>query len=304
MVARDFAIDRRYVILEQVWDVNWFQQIENSMDAVHLSFAHAWGKKGRFVEAITSAIPDLAYSETAAGIRKLGRKALLVKGNIASLADVKAMTDKAFAEVGHVDVLVNNAGLARDMPRVPIEDLPLSEWNKIIGTNLTGMFIVSKAVVPYLKQAGDGHIVNTSSLFGLLALPTQGTYNASKFAVRGFTESLRQELDLDACGVSATCVHPGGIRTNIAMAARIDPAMQKRTGSDPEQARKRFDKLLNTTTAESAALQILRAVEKNKRRVLVGPDAKLLDKVVRLLGSWYQLLIMRQMRHMAGPGQH
>ena len=93
---------------------------------------------------------------------------------------------------------------------------------------------------------------------------------------------------MDKSGVSATCVHPGGIRTNIARAAKMDDSMNKATGGQAEAARSRFDKMLNVTTAESAALQILKAVAGNKRRVLVGPDAKLMDFFVRLLGSWYQ----------------
>ena len=101
---------------------------------------------------------------------------------------------------------------------------------------------------------------------------------------------MRQELDIEKCGVSATCVHPGGIRTNIARDAKMDARMNAQLGGNTELARERFDKLLNTTTAESAARQIIRAVECNKRRVLVGPDAKFLDFVVRLCGSWYQPL--------------
>jgi short-subunit dehydrogenase len=101
--------------------------------------------------------------------------------------------------------------------------------------------------------------------------------------------------------VSATCVHPGGIATNIAMAGKIDPAMEKITGISAETQKRRANKLINVTTAESAALQILAAVEKNQRRVLVGPDAKALDKVVRLLGSWYQVLVMRKFKRMNQP---
>ncbi len=144
------------------------------------------------------------------------------------------------------------------------------------------------AFLQKLNKSGDGHVINTSSLFGLLASPTQGTYNTSKFAVRGFTESLRQELDLMKCGVSATCIHPGGIRTEIARTARMDASMDKHTKGKAEQARAEFDKVLNFNSAESAALQILKGVARNKRRVLVGPDAKFMDLLVRLLGSWYQ----------------
>ena len=151
----------------------------------------------------------------------------------------------------------------------------------------------TQAFLPHLRASGEGHVINTSSLFGLLSVPLNGCYNASKFAVRGYTECLRMELEVTKSPVSATCVHPGGIRTNIARAAKLDPSSKEVTGMDPEVARSKFDKMLNTTTAESAALQILKAVEKNRRRVLVGPDAKLLDKVVRLLGSWYQPLVMK-----------
>jgi short-subunit dehydrogenase len=166
-----------------------------------------------------------------------------------------------------------------------------------MGINFWGVVWGTQAFLPHLKKAGEGHIINTSSLFGLLSVPTQGTYNASKFAVRGFTESLRQELDMAKCGVSATCVHPGGIRTNIAKAAKMDASMDAATGGKSEEARAKFDKLLNFTTAESAALQILRAVECNKRRVLVGLDAKFLDKLVRVLGSWYQPIVTLFAKH-------
>ena len=108
-----------------------------------------------------------------------------------------------------------------------------------------GCSLWDQRVLPYLKQSGDGHIINISSMFGLTAQPTQSAYNASKFAVRGFTESLRQELDLQNAGVSATCVHPGGIRTNIAKAARMNNSVQS-LGMDPLKSQDAFDKLLRT----------------------------------------------------------
>ena len=116
-----------------------------------------------------------------------------------------------------------------------------------------------------------------------------------------FRSALRQELDIEKCGVSITCVHPGGIRTNIAKDARMDHSIEKATGN-AEQARAKFDKLLNFTSAESAALQILSAVEGNKRRVLVGLDAKFLDKLVRVLGSAYQGVIVSRMKKMNAKG--
>ena len=226
-------------------------------------------------------------AETAQMVGKLGVKVTTAAVNVADRAQMEAWADQVVEDHGRVNLLFNNAGVAlgATIDIVKPEDF---EW--IMGINFWGVVWGTKAFLPHLKAAGEGHIVNTSSLFGLLAVPTQGTYNASKFAVRGFTEALRQELDMEACGVSATCVHPGGIRTNIAMAARIDPSMAAKTGIDAEAARQRFDQLLNTTSADSAAKQILRAVQRNQRRVLVGPDAKFLDKVVRLFGASYQPL--------------
>ena len=226
-------------------------------------------------------------AETAQMASKLGVKVTTAQVNVADRDQMYAWAAQVVKDHGKVNLIFNNAGVALG---ATVETVKPEDFEWIMGINFWGVVWGTQAFLPHLKASGEGHVINTSSLFGLLAVPTQGTYNASKFAVRGLTEALRQELDMEQCGVSATCVHPGGIRTNIAMAARIDPAMAALGGGDVEAARKRFDKLLNTTTAESAARQILRAVERNQRRVLVGPDAKFLDKVVRLCGSWYQPL--------------
>ncbi|HYR24797.1 MAG TPA: SDR family NAD(P)-dependent oxidoreductase, partial [Aquabacterium sp.] len=232
-----------------------------------------------------SDVNETGLAETAELAAQRGVRVTTARVNVANREEMQAWADAVVRDHGRVNLVFNNAGVALGafLDSVKPEDF---EW--IMGINFWGVVWGSQAFLPYLKQSGEGHIINTSSLFGLLALPTQGTYNASKFAVRGFTEALRQELDIENCGVSATCVHPGGIRTNIARDARIDHSISARTGSSADVAKKKFDKLLNTTTAESAAQQILRAVERNQRRVLVGPDAKFLDTVVRLFGSWYQ----------------
>jgi short-subunit dehydrogenase len=199
---------------------------------------------------------------------------------------------------GQVNLIFNNAGVALT---APVEHVKISDFEWIMGINFWGVVYGTQAFLPHLKASGDGHVINTSSLFGLMAVPTQGTYNSTKFAVRGYTEALRMELELEGAPVSATCVHPGGIATNIAMAGKVDPVMEKLTGASVEAQKRRANKMISTTTPESAALQILSAVERNARRVLVGPDAKFLDKVVRLLGSWYQVLVIKQMRQMNKP---
>jgi len=242
---------------------------------------------GRGCHLALSDVNAKGLAETAQLATKLGVKVTTAQVNVADRDQMYAWAAQVVKDHGKVNLIFNNAGVALG---ATVESVKPEDFEWIMGINFWGVVWGTQAFLPHLKAAGEGHVINTSSLFGLLAVPTQGTYNASKFAVRGLTEALRQELDMEQCGVSATCVHPGGIRTNIAMAARIDPAMAALGGGDVEAARKRFDKLLNTTTAESAARQILRAVERNQRRVLVGPDAKFLDKVVRLCGSWYQPL--------------
>ncbi len=241
-----------------------------------------------------SDVNEAGLAETAAMAGKLGVKVTTQKLNVADRDAMFAWADQVVREHGRVNLIFNNAGVALG---AFVETVKREDFEWIMGINFWGVVWGTQAFLPHLKKAGEGHIVNTSSLFGLLSVPTQGTYNSSKFAVRGFTEALRQELDMAKCGVSATCVHPGGIRTNIAKAAKMDHSMDKATGGKSEEARAKFDKLLNFTTAESAALQILGAVAGNKRRVLVGLDAKFLDKLVRILGSWYQPIVTLFAKH-------
>lgn len=198
---------------------------------------------------------------------------------------------------GKVNLIFNNAGVAMGSL---IEDVRMEDFEWIMRINFWGVVWGTQAFLPHLRASGEGHVVNTSSLFGLLASPMNGPYNASKFAVRGYTEALRMELELTQAPVSATCVHPGGIRTEIARAARYNPASIQRLGLNPAEMGRRFDKLLNRTTAQEAAGRILLGVQRNERRVLVGSDARFLDKVVRLLGSAYQPLLLRQTRRLYG----
>ncbi len=242
-----------------------------------------------------SDVNEAELVKTAELASKHGVKVTVKKVNVADRDAVFAWAEEAAREHGKVNLIFNNAGVALT---ANVEDVKIADFEWIMGINFWGVVHGTQAFLPHLKKSGDGHIVNTSSLFGLMAVPTQGTYNASKFAVRGYTEALRMELEMEGCGVSATCVHPGGIATNIAMAGKIDASVTAKTGVSEADHKRAANKLINVTTAESAALQILKAVENNERRVLVGPDARFLDKVVRLLGSAYQVLVMRQVRKM------
>lgn len=194
---------------------------------------------------------------------------------------------------GSVNLLFNNAGVSLS---APLADVTETDFDWIMGINFWGVVWGSQAFLPHLTASGQGHIVNTSSVFGLLSMPLNGSYNASKFAVRGYTEALRMELELANSCVSATCVHPGGVRTDIARRGRVDAHTEAFTGQTVEDARAGFDRMLNTTSSHAAALRILRGVARNERRVLVGRDAWWADKLVRVLGAAYQGLVVRAMR--------
>lgn len=166
-----------------------------------------------------------------------------------------------------------------------VEGMSYDEMEWIFDINFWGVVYGTKEFLPYLKQSGEGHIINISSLFGLTAQPSQSAYNATKFAVRGFTESLRQELNIQNNGVSVTCVHPGGIRTNIANSARMNDSIRS-LGMNPAKASRAFNKVLKTPP-EVAAKIILDAVRKNKARILIGNDAKILDMIQRITPTHY-----------------
>ncbi len=210
----------------------------------------------------------------------------IAKVDVAQQAQVEQWAQDVVAQHGKVNMIFNNAGVALGST---IEGASYEELEWIMGINFWGVVYGTKSFLPLIKQTADGHVINLSSVFGLTAQPTQAGYNASKFAVRGFTEALRQELDLQNCGVSALCVHPGGIKTNIANAARINHSLAT-LGMNIEDSSRSFNDFLRYP-AKQAAQDILDAVLKNKRRVLIGNDAKALDLIQRLLPSAYQRLM-------------
>ncbi|WP_205184768.1 SDR family oxidoreductase, partial [Burkholderia sp. LMG 13014] len=185
-----------------------------------------------------------------------------VSTRVLDVGDREAMfawADDTAKEHGKVNLIFNNAGVALSST---IEGMEYSDLEWIVNINFWGVVHGTKAFLPHLKASGDGHVINTSSLFGIFAQPGMSGYNATKFAVRGFTESLRQELDMMKCGVSATCVHPGGIRTNIAQASRVSQNMVGFMVASEQQGRDTFEKFF-ITTADDAARTILTGVRRN-----------------------------------------
>ena len=190
---------------------------------------------------------------------------------------------------GKVNQIYNNAGIAFTGD---VEVSPFKDIERVMDVDYWGVVNGTKAFLPHLIASGDGHVINVSSLFGIFSVPGQAAYNSAKFAVRGFTEALRQEMILAKHPVKVTCVHPGGIKTAI---ARNGTAAE---GLDQKALAEAFDEKLAKTTPQRAATIILEAVRKDKARVLVGADAKILDVIVRITGSGYQKLFASAMGRM------
>jgi short-subunit dehydrogenase len=205
--------------------------------------------------------------------------------DVADRAAVFAFADEVLAHHGRADLIINNAGVAVSQT---IEALSYEDFEWLMNINFWGVVHGTKAFLPHLLKSRSGHIVNISSIFGIIALPTQGAYNASKFAVRGFTEALRQELG--PSNISVSCVHPGGIKTNIARAARFYRGMNGKC--DASRAAADFDKLARTTP-EQAARTIVAGIKARRPRILIGKDARILDIVQRLMPASYSKVLTR-----------
>jgi NAD(P)-dependent dehydrogenase (short-subunit alcohol dehydrogenase family) len=229
-----------------------------------------------------SDINEEGLQETAARARKLGVHVTSTVVDVANREAVHAWADQVVHDHGKANLIFNNAGVALAST---VEGMSYGDFEWLMDINFWGVVHGTKAFLPHLKAAGDGHIVNVSSVFGLAGIPSQSAYNSAKFAVRGFTESLRQELDMINCGVSASSVHPGGIKTNIARSSRIDESVRS-LGIDAD-SREKFEKTF-ITAPDKAAREILDGIRRNQRRILVGPDARVFDWMVRLLPSTYQ----------------
>jgi short-subunit dehydrogenase len=169
----------------------------------------------------------------------------------------------------------------------------------VLDINLWGVIHGTKEFLPHLIASGDGHVANVSSLNGIMAQPRLSAYCASKFAVRGFTESLAIELALEGCPVKVTVVHPGGVKTNIASAALAHAEELGRPVTDEDRARERLynDKLLRMPPAKAAQI-IVDGVEADRPRLIVGTDAKVLDLVVRAFPRRWPRLVGGAMRRL------
>jgi NADP-dependent 3-hydroxy acid dehydrogenase YdfG len=232
----------------------------------------------------TLAISDVdieGLAQTEEQLRAIGAPVRADRLDVTEREAFHLYADQINEHFGKVNQIYNNAGIAFTGD---VEISQFKDIERVMDVDFWGVVNGTKAFLPHLIASGDGHIINVSSLFGLMSVPGQAAYNSAKFAVRGFTEALRQEMVLNGHPVKVTAVHPGGIKTAIARNGLVAE------GVDAEAQAKFFDERMASTTPRRAAQIILEAVRKNKARVLVGLDAKALDLVVRLTGSGYQRL--------------
>ncbi len=228
-----------------------------------------------------SDIDEAGLAETVDLVKASGaREVRSDRLDVADRAALAAYAGAVAEQFGRVNVVVNNAGVAL---AGDVEDLAYDDMDWIIGINFWGVVNGTKEFLPHLIASGDGHVVNLSSLFGLLSIPGQSMYNASKFAVRGFTEALREEMLIAGHPVGVTSVHPGGIKTAIARNARVSDR------EDHDESARYFDEKLAKMEPERAAeIIVTKGILGNRARVLVGLDAHALHHFARLSGSRYQ----------------
>ncbi len=226
---------------------------------------------------------DMAgLGETRALIEKTGARCTIHDLDVADREAFEAFAGQVIADHGEVHALFSNAGVTLVDS---VESQSYEDFNWLMNINFWGVVHGTRAFLPHLQRVDEAHIVNISSVFGLMAVPMQSAYNSSKFAVRGFTEALKMEMA--GSHIQVSCVHPGGIKTGIARNSRIN---EKTTGVSLEEFGAGFDAKASTTADQAAAI-IIRGVLKNKRRILVGNDARVLSLVTRLFPGSYEKLL-------------
>jgi short-subunit dehydrogenase len=230
---------------------------------------------------------DEAGLDTLSGQLRTSFPALNISTHVYDLSDlngIPALTERVQAAHPRVTLLINNAGVALGGA---FEQLSAADFDWLMTINFSAPVALTRALLPALRSGLGAHIVNVSSLFGLIGPAGQSAYSASKFALRGFSEVLRHELSPHGLGVSV--VHPGGVKTNIATNARMGSGVG---AQEAEQGARDFERLLTLDPGEAARL-ILRGTERRAPRIVVGRDAQALDVIARLLPGHYWTLVQR-----------
>lgn len=233
-------------------------------------------------------VNEQGLNETAEMVEKLGATVSAHLVDTSKLEEIERLKTEVLAKHGRTTHLINNAGvgLMGTFEQISLEDF---EW--LMGINFWGVIYGCKVFLPVLKEQESAHIVNISSVFGLIAPPEQTAYCSSKFAVRGFTESLRHELE--DTNVRVSSVHPGGIKTNIARNSRVG---EKTPEDYKEQGVKFFDEVA-VTLPEQAAETIIKGIKSENPRILIGKDAHAINYISRLFPKIYLKMIEKIAGH-------
>ena len=255
--------------------------ITGAASGIGRALAVEMGKRGADLSLCD--VDEAGLAETAALLKD--RNVTTTRVDVADRAAVEAWAADTIAKHGKVDAIVNNAGVT---VQETIADITYEDFEWIMGINLWGVVYGTKAFLPHLLERNTGWVVNVSSVFGMIGFPGQGSYNATKFAVRGMTEALRWELE--ETGVTVCSVHPGGIRTNIVRNGRMLSDPLGRT--DPKDMAAQFDKLARTSPAQAAKV-IADGMAKGEPRILIGNDARAIDAVQRMAPRQYGKIMKR-----------
>lgn len=232
-----------------------------------------------------SDVNEAGLNETAALIKEFGRNVTTHIVDVSDKAQMEAFAASVEAELGPAAILVNNAGVT---VTEPFEEHSLEDFEWIVGINFWGVVYGCKFFLPQLRKNDEGHIVNLSSVFGLMGVPLQSSYCATKFAVRGFSESLWAELK--DSNITVTSVHPAGVKTNIARDGRT---------ADPRRAKLAMKVLEKTgVSPDFAAKRIIKAIESKKMRLMVSRDSYAIDGVKRLAPAITQFFVYRTSRRL------
>ena len=228
-------------------------------------------------------------NDTIGMVEAAGGKVLLAKAfDVAEENSLENLADEV-ASLGGADIIINNAGVA--LGGWTVETVPMEDFHWLMNINFYAVVRGTKAFLPQIKIKSEGCIANISSVFGLAGVTENGAYCASKFAVRGFTEALKMEAMMEFPHVNIMCVHPGGIKTNIAKNSKKN--LVDFTKEESEANIKRFEKAF-ITTPEKAAETIINGILKNKQRILIGKDARQISFITRFLPTGYTKLLIKE----------
>lgn len=274
--------------------------ITGAASGIGEALAHAMAAQG--ARLLLADVDAARLASLAEVLQQQGITCLAQACDVSQASALDALAERALRELGGADILINNAGVALV---APAQSLALHDAHWLMNINFWGVVHGCRAFTPQLQARPGSVIVNLSSVFAMVSLPTQSIYNASKAAVRAFSDALREELreENGKAGVRVLCVHPGGIRTRLVEQARLGDIAA--IADSPQALHTQFRQLARTG-ADEAATAIVRAIHSGQTRLLIGADARLGDWLFRMApahaSAWFSSLARWGQQRMARPG--